>query len=235
MNILAVGCHPDDLEIGCGGTLAKYAKQGHKVLMCHVANGCLGHAVLMPEELKKIRSEEAERASKIIGASEVFCLCIDDLKVDAMNPDSIAKMVDIIRYAKPDLIITHGPDDYMTDHVQTGELVFNASFSCSVPHYFTKHESFAKIVPIYYMDTLAGINFLPDEYVDISEYIEIKLNAVECHESQVKWMKDHDKIDFLDFVKTVSKFRGLQSSVGFAEGFKQCKTWPRLITERLLP
>jgi LmbE family N-acetylglucosaminyl deacetylase len=49
MNILAVGCHPDDLEIGCSGTLAKYAKQGHKVFMCTIANGNLGHVVYMPE------------------------------------------------------------------------------------------------------------------------------------------------------------------------------------------
>ena len=52
MNILAIGCHPDDLEIACAGTLAKYAKRGDKVIMCHVANGNLGHAIIMPDELR---------------------------------------------------------------------------------------------------------------------------------------------------------------------------------------
>lgn len=56
--------------------------------------------------------------------------------------------------------------------------------------------------------------------------IEIKIDAVNCHQTQVKWMKDHDHIDFLDFVRTISKFRGLQCGVSYAEGFKQCLTWP---------
>ena len=69
MNILAIGCHPDDLEIACAGTLAKYAARGDRVIMCHVANGNLGHAVIMPEELREIRMKEAENAAKIIPVS----------------------------------------------------------------------------------------------------------------------------------------------------------------------
>ena len=91
------------------------------------------------------------------------------------------------------------------------------------------------IAPLYYMDTIAGVNFLPEEYVDITDTLERKLSAVDKHESQVKWMKDHDGIDFLDFVRTVSKFRGLQCGVKYAEGFKACRTWPRQTTKRLLP
>ena len=51
MNILAVGCHPDDLEIGCGGTLARFAQMGHRITMCHVANGNMGHVILSPDEV----------------------------------------------------------------------------------------------------------------------------------------------------------------------------------------
>ena len=68
MNILAIGCHPDDLEIGCGGTLALYAKNGHNVYMCHVANGDKGHAVIMPDELGKLRTLEAEASGATLGA-----------------------------------------------------------------------------------------------------------------------------------------------------------------------
>lgn len=85
------------------------------------------------------------------------------------------------------------------------------------------------------MDNLAGINFLPNEYVDISDEIEQKLEALNCHESQIKWMMDHDHIDFLDFVRTCSKFRGLQCGVAYAEGFTHCDAWPRVPTKRLLP
>ncbi len=235
MNILAIGCHPDDLEIGCGGTLAKFASEGHNVIMCHVANGNMGHAVIMPEELRNIRTKEAEDAGRVIGASEVINLDVPDLEVNSYNEATIKKVIDVVRYSKPDMIITHSPEDYMKDHLEVNKLVFDASFSSSVPHFSTKHSSFSGIVPIYFMDTLAGVNFLPEEYVDVTDTIEMKINAVNCHQSQVKWMLDHDKIDFLDFVRTVSKFRGLQSGVKYAEGFRKCITWPRLITKRLLP
>ena len=56
MKVLAVGCHPDDLEIACSGTLRKYVEQGAEVYMCHVANGCLGHVVIEPDELRVIRT-----------------------------------------------------------------------------------------------------------------------------------------------------------------------------------
>ncbi|NLC69648.1 MAG: hypothetical protein GX754_12900 [Clostridiaceae bacterium] len=235
MNILAVGCHPDDLEIGCAGTLAKYAKEGHNVFMCHVANGNMGHTVIMPDELRKIRVKEAQEAGKVIGAKEVFSLDVPDLKVNSYDEDTVMKLIEVIRYVKPDVIITHGPGDYMKDHVETGKMVFDASFSSSIPHTYTRSPHYPGKVPIYYMDTLAGVNFLPEEYVDISTTIEIKLNALNCHQSQVKWMYEHDGIDFLDFVRTVSKFRGLQCGVQYAEGFRRCVTWPRLTTKRLLP
>ena len=234
MRVLAVGCHPDDLEIGCGGTLAKYADKGHDVFMCHVANGDMGHAVIEPAELRRIRTAEAERAGEVIGAREVINIDIGDLTVDSSDPDTVKKVIEVVRYVKPDVIITHSPEDYMTDHIETGKLVFNASFSSSVPH-FGPGEAHGLIAPLYYMDTLAGVNFLPEEYVDVTDTIERKIQAVNKHESQVKWMKDHDGIDFLDFVRTCSKFRGLQCGAEYAEGFRLCRTWPRQTTERLLP
>ena len=234
MNILAIGCHPDDLEIGCGGTLARYVNEGHKVFMCHVANGNMGHTVIMPDELREIRTGEAEKAAQVIGA-EAINIDVEDLKINSYNEDTVKKLIDIIRCIKPDVIITHSPDDYMKDHREVSKLVFDASFSSSIPHLFTNNPYYSKIPPIYYMDTLAGINFQPVEYVDISGTLEIKLKALNCHESQIKWMLEHDKIDFLDFVRTISKFRGLQCGAVYAEGFKKCETWPRLETKRLLP
>jgi LmbE family N-acetylglucosaminyl deacetylase len=235
MNILAVGCHPDDLEIGCGGTLARYARQGHRVTMVHVANGNMGHVVIAPEELRAIRAEEAQRAGAMLGAAEVLSLDCPDLVVDSHRQDLTRGLVDTVRRVQPDVIITHAPEDYMRDHVEVSRLVFDASFSASIPHYLTSTPGVAKIAPLYYMDTLAGVNFVPSEYVDITEMIEIKLKALDCHESQVKWMRDHDGIDFLEFNHTASRVRGLQCGVGYAEGFRPCLTWPRLTTRRLLP
>ncbi|NMC37132.1 MAG: hypothetical protein GYA41_02280 [Bacteroidales bacterium] len=235
MKVLAVGCHPDDLEIGCGGTLALYAGKGHEVFMCHVANGDMGHAVILPGELAEIRTAEAESSGQVLGAKKVFNLNVPDLFVNSHDEDQVRKMVEVIRLVQPDVIITHYPDDYMRDHCETSKLVFNASFSSSIPHYETETAHWQFIAPLYYMDTLAGVGFLPEEYTDITGTLETKLRALEKHESQLKWMRDHDGIDFTDFVRTASKFRGLQCGVTYAEGFRSCKTWPRLSTKRLLP
>ena len=175
MNILAVGCHPDDLEIGCGGTLARYAQAGHRVTMCIVANGNMGHVVLQPAELRAIRAAEARRAGAILGAAEVVLLDVNDLEVDSNRTETVNKLVDLVRRVQPDVILTHPPEDYMKDHVEVSRLVFDASFSASVPHYLHLHPGVAKITPLYYMDTVAGINFIPSEYVDVSATLDVKL------------------------------------------------------------
>ena len=67
MNVLAIGCHPDDVECGCSGTLAKCVKRGDKVIVCHASTGNLGHVVIPPEELIKIRANEAKKAGALAG------------------------------------------------------------------------------------------------------------------------------------------------------------------------
>ncbi len=221
-------------KLVAGGTLAKFAAQGHRVTMVHVANGDKGHKVIPSHELIAIREEEARRAGALIGA-EVISLDKPDLSVRSDDPELIKILTEIIRKTKPDLIITHPRDDYMKDHMEVSMAVFDASFSASVPYYETESPAYDQIVPIYYMDTLSGMNFIPTEYVDISDFIDVKLQMNACHDSQIRWLREHDRIDFLDFVKTVSKFRGYQCGVAYAEGFTPCLAWPRMKPARLLP
>ena len=234
MNVLAVGCHPDDIEIGCGGTLIKCVRRGDRVTICHVASGNMGHERILPQELRTIRAEEARRGGAVLGAAEVISLDADDLAVDSGDKRLVQAMVALIRRVDPDLIVTHAPNDYMKDHVEVSRLVFDASFSATVAHYGAGActHTFA---PIFYMDTLAGVDFQPEQYVDITGEIEDKLAALRCHESQLGWMGDHDGIDFVDMTRTCAKFRGFQCSVPFAEGFQACKVYPRLASKPLLP
>ncbi len=77
---------------------------------------------------------------------------------------------------------THSENDYMNDHMQTYYATFRASFAASCPHFDRSMQKFAAGVrPIFHMDTLAGVGFLPTEYVDISDTIELKLEALSCH------------------------------------------------------
>lgn len=234
MNVLAIGCHPDDIEIGCAGTLAKCAARGDTVTVCHVANGNLGHEVIAPDELRDMRKLEAEKAGGLASIHVVTC-DVGDLMVYEGRKQQRDLVTDVIRTTNPDFIITHAPSDYMPDHVAVSRLVFDAAFAASVPHYQTAVAGKANVTPIFYMDNLAGVNFIPTEYVDVSDFIELKMNMLECHVSQMKWMREHDGIDFAEFVKTCARYRGLQCGVQFAEGFTQCLAWPKLTTKRYLP
>jgi LmbE family N-acetylglucosaminyl deacetylase len=147
----------------------------------------------------------------------------------------LKEVVEVVRWAKPDIVITHNPKDYMRDHEQTSELVTSAAFCASVNHLVTKSPAYTRLVPVYYMDTAAGVDFNPTDYVDISDTIDIKIRAVECHQSQIKWLKDHDNMDFPECMRMISRFRGNQCSVQYAEGFRHYSGWQRFATTRLLP
>lgn len=234
MRVLAIGAHPDDIEIACAGTLAKCVKRGDQVFVCHLSTGNLGHVIIPPDELTVMRANEAKRAGAMAGI-EVFCAGFNDLDLYDNNEEARDKVVDVIKYANPDFIITHNPDDYMPDHTATSRLVFDASFAATLPNYKSKQPNPARLVPIYYMDTLAGVNFVPTEFVDITEEIDLKLQMLNCHESQIVWMRDHDHIDFPDMVKTCSRYRGYQCGAEYAEGFRQCQVYLKGNTRRLLP
>ena len=234
MNVLAIGAHPDDIEIACAGTLAKCVKRGDRVVVCHASTGNLGHVIIPPDELTKIRAAEAKKAGSLAGI-EVMGGLFNDLDIYDNNKEARDRIVDVIKYAQPDFIITHNPDDYMPDHTAVSRLVFDAAFTATLPNYASKYKEPAKLVPIYYMDTLAGVNFNPTEFVDVSEEIDLKIEMLNCHESQIVWMRDHDGIDFADMVRTCSRYRGYQCGADYAEGFRQCQVYLKGTTKRLLP
>ena len=235
MKIMAISAHPDDIEINCAGTLAKYRAQGHEIVMCNCCNGNAGHFAILPKELAEIRKRESERSAALIGAEHIS-LGYGDMSLYYQSKEARDKLTDVLRAVKPDVIITHTPEDYMSDHVAVAHLVYDATFAASLPHYRTMSgEGFADLCPTYYMDNLGGFHFEPTEYVDITDVYEVKMKMLACHESQMKWMREHDKIDFSETVHTFARMRGLQSGVTYAEGFKQMMGWGRVTTRRMLP
>jgi len=233
MKVLAIGAHPDDLEILCAGTLARFAGEGHEVTMAYSCRGDKGHFEILPDELASIRAGEALESSSVIGARSVG-LGIDDLEL-RVEREYTMRFVELIRQARPDVILTHHPDDYMPDHIVTSRLTFDASFIATLPHTRTGHTHHDRVTPIYYMDTVVGVNFNPDEYVDITSTMHLKREMLGKHESQIEWLRNHDNIDILETIETVAKFRGLQCGVTHAEAFTRARTWPRNPTRRYLP
>src|SRR4051812_41653882 len=128
MRVLGVGAHPDDLEILCGGTLARFVQEGSEVVMCNATLGNRGSFEHTSEEIAEIRRREARRAAEIAGAEHVT-LGFTDGEVDASDRDQRTAVVDLVREARPDVILSHSPNDYMSDHKEVSRLLFH----CRLP------------------------------------------------------------------------------------------------------
>ena len=238
MNILAIGAHPDDIETSCGGTLAKYAKLGHKVFTATATNGNVGSATLPMDEIAKIRKEEARKAAEIIGA-EYICLDYDD---EMFFEDRAARLafINLVRYCKADIILTHSPEDYNPDHELTSKIINDIAVMIPVAKIQTQAPAYDKIPIIAYFEPVHGMGFVPTEYVDITETMEIKMAMCRAHKSQVAWMSDNYKDtmadkDFFDNYYTIAKYRGIQCGVEYAEGFRMANDAFRVVPYRVLP
>ena len=162
-------------------------------------------------------------------------LGLADGEVNAADPAQKQLVVDLVRDARPDVIITHSPDDYMGDHNEISKLVFECSFYATFANLETTRPRHDRVTPVYYLDTIAGLGFVPTEYVDVTDVIETKAAMLEAHQSQLVWLRDHDGVDIVEEMRTAARYRGQQCGAQYAEGFRQCLTWLRGTTRRLLP
>ena len=234
-NILAIGAHPDDLELNCAGTLARYAAAGHRVFMAAFTSGNMGVFDLPPDEVARIRRREAEASAAIIGAKLLWGGVDDEL----VFPDAQQRrlMIDLLRQADPDVIITHGPGDYHPDHRYVSQLVFDSYFQKGIPNLPGQTRPACRFgqAQVYYMDNLGGIGFLPSEYVDITDVSEAKRRMLACHQSQLAPMKELANTDMLEMIDVQARFRGFAARAKYAEGFCRLDAYQRGLTRRILP
>lgn len=241
MNVLAIGAHPDDLDFCCGGTLIRMVKAGHRVVMCVVTDG-RAHPIGDPEMVAARRRQEAQRSAAMVGA-EVEWLGLSDGRLIDDMPTRL-KFIDLMMRVQPDLIITHYPEDYHADHVMTSRLVTFTVQMAWAPPPELKGEPLRKQVPVAFMMPSNGINFIPEEYVDVSEVWQTKAQMVLSHKSQYLPGPDFDAVEpqepldqysFYRLARVVDEFYGLQCWVRYAESFCWWKASDRLVTRRLLP
>lgn len=240
MNILAIGAHPDDVENSCAGTLAKYAKQGHKIFTATATNGNIGSATIPMDEIARIRKEEARRAAEIIGA-EYICLDYND-EMFFEDRDVRLAFIDLVRYCKADIILTHSPKDYNPDHMLTGKIVTDIPVMIPIAKLPTKNKPVDKIPLVVYWEPVHGFGFEPTEYVDITEEFETKVAMCNEHKSQVIWMQENYKEqvgdkgkNFVDDVRIIAEYRGMQCGVQYAEAFRMAYDAYRVAPYRVLP
>ncbi|MFZ5495370.1 MAG: PIG-L deacetylase family protein [Verrucomicrobiota bacterium] len=235
MNILAIGAHPDDIEILCAGTLAFYAQQGHRVTMAVFTDGSMGDLKISPAELAQIRREEQQASADIIGARLLWPGITDEHVFP--NEAQRRVMIDLLREADPDVIFTHSPNDYHPDHRYVAQLVFDSYFQKGLPHIPDQSRSACRFgrTQVYYMDTIAGLGFVPAEYVDITAVMETKLRMLRCHKSQFAAISELAHSNLEQVMEIQSRFRGLAAGCAFAEGFCRLEAWQRGLTHRILP
>jgi LmbE family N-acetylglucosaminyl deacetylase len=235
MNVLAIGAHPDDIEILCAGTLARYAAQGHQIIVAPFTCGDMGDLRIAPAELGQIRRQESAASAAILGARLLWPGITDELVFP--NEEQRRVMIDLLRQADPDVILTHSPNDYHPDHRYVSQLVFDSYFQKGLPHIPGQKQPACRFgqAQVYYMDNLAGIGFTPSEYVDITPVIDTKRRMLDCHQSQVKPMRELAQTDLIELIEVQARFRGMGAGCRYAEGFTRLEAFQRGLTRRILP
>ena len=220
LRILALGAHADDLELLCAGTLGRWAKAGHHIVMATATWCKFGSYELSLDECSRLRHTEAAKSAALIGA-EYRALMFPDDGVDPYDPEQQRQVTDLIRQTRPDVIVTHAPTDYHTDHCNITELVKWAGPVLGIPQYETGSEAIDYNPALYFMDTLNGRYFEPTDYVDISQVLETKLAMMQCFHSQIGFLKQYFDFDVLEQIEAVARYRGIQAGVRYAEAFQR--------------
>ena len=195
MRLLAIGAHPDDIEAGCGGTLIKYAQDGHRVFLMVMTEGERGAT-------RRTRHREQLRAAKTLMVERIFWGGYPDTQVPS-NPGLIERIESVVHEVQPDFIFVHYHDDTHQDHRHIATCTITAT-------------RYTKNVLFYEGPTTQ--NFSPTVFVDIDEVLEDKIASLRAHASQV--VKTHiEGLSIVDIIRSAAHFRGIQGRVRNAEGF----------------
>ena len=212
MKVLAIGAHPDDIEIFMYGLLSIYKKEGHKVCTMIATDGSKGGAVI-DKNLAQKRANEAVSGLKNLSLPIFLNLPDGELGGELEHRKIIKKNILEIM---PDLIITHCENDYHADHKSLSLITKEV-----VSHY----------IPILYCDTLMGINFNPNYYVDITNYHELKKEAVLEHKTQ-------KPNRFVDLFELMNSYRAAQCNAPkgyYAEAYSFISSFPFSDIREVLP
>lgn len=221
LDILAIGAHPDDVELGCAATLAKEISLGKKVGILDLTRGELG-----TRGSAAIRDEEAAKAAKILGISVRENLKFEDAFFVNDKKHQI-EIIKIIRKYQPNIVLCNAIDDRHIDHPKASKLVSDACFLAGL----LKIETFIdgniqqpwRPKQVYHY--MQWKNIEPDFVVDVSGFMNVKLEAVKAYSSQFYNPTSKEPTspisskNFLESVLYRAKDLGRLVGVDYAEGF----------------
>ena len=222
LDFLAFGAHPDDVELGCGATIAKLVSQGKKVGIVDLTRGELG-----TRGSAEIRTKETNQASKILGITIRENM---DFKDGFFRNDEEhqLKIIQVIRKYKPDFVFCNAPDDRHIDHPKGSQLIVEASFLSGLTKINTDDSSGNpqkqwRPKNIYHYIQWKNLN--PDFIFDVSGFHNTKMDAVKCYSSQFYDPKSKEPEtpistkNFLNFVQSRANDFGRLIGVEHGEGF----------------
>lgn len=220
---MVVTPHPDDAEIGCGGTVGKWTKEGCEVVYVVCTNGDKGTSdpKMTPAALAEIREKEQKAAAQTLGVKEVVFLRYPDGELEDTRKFR-GELVRQIRIHRPEVVITVDPfrkSFYLhRDHRITGQVTLDAVFPYSRDLLHYPEHMAEGLKPHKVSEVYLGGSEESDTFVDISETIELKIKAIGCHLSQVS---NSEGKPFQDWVREWAKETGKEQGMDYAEGFRR--------------
>lgn len=221
MDILAFGAHPDDVELGCGGTIARLIKEGKKIAIVDLTKGELG-----TRGNADTRKVEAENAAKILGVTTRINLGIKDGFIENTE-DNQMEVIKMIRHFQPEIVLANAIDDRHPDHAKAAKLVSDACFLSGLIKIKTSYNNDSQTVwrPKKIFNYIQWKSINPDFVIDISSYLETKIQACLAFSSQFYDPDSQEPVtpiatkDFLESITYRAQDLGRLSGVQFAEGF----------------
>ena len=215
--LLVFAPHPDDDVIGCGGTIARNTAQGNQVAIVYLTSGESGSLSYSPAELSVVREEEATRAAALLGVNDVIFLRQPDGYI-AWSKLLMDALVTVIRSQQPSMVFLPHGQEAVRDHQQSCQLILEACKRAAGPWFPDCGEqswSVDKILAYEVWTPLERYNLA----VDISDFMQLKLNALREHSSQVT------DIAYDEAIQGLNRYRGITSGTGrYAECFQLIKT-----------
>jgi bacillithiol biosynthesis deacetylase BshB1 len=221
LDILAFGAHPDDVELGCGGTLLGAIAEGKKVGVIDLTKGELGTRGTTSQRLK-----EAQLASEVMGLTIRENLGMSD-GFFLNDKEHQFAIIETIRRFQPTIIFCNAPEDRHPDHGRAASLVEEASFLSGLSKIKTTHNGVEQEAwrPTQVFHYIQSRSLTPNFVVDISAFMDKKMESILAHSSQFYDPNSNEPetfisgTAFLEFVKGRAKELGQQIGVQYAEGF----------------
>ncbi len=216
--VLIISVHPDDETLGCGGTIFKHADNGDKLYWLILTN--INKAEVWGKEKIIKRQIEIEKIADLYGFEKTYKLDYDTTELNKVHTgELISKISDVIKGIQPEIISLHNRSDVHSDHRISFDAIMSATKSFNNP-FIKKILMYETISETDFSPALQENSFIPNYYVDISKYINKKIEIMKIYSSEIK---EHPFPRSERNIRALATYRGAQCNSEYAEAFMLLK------------